>query len=123
MRFIAHAAFFASAFALAFTGPLAIDRASAAGDAAKGRETFIAVGCFTCHGRSGQGGRLNYATPPLAKLQMPVEGLQVFLREPPNDMPPYAASVLSDADIADIHAFLQTLPGRTDPKAIPLLAQ
>ncbi len=95
--------------------------ASAAGDATKGKETFLAVGCFTCHGRAGEGGRLNYPAPPLAQLQMPVEGLQVFLRDPPNDMPPYVKEVLSDDEIANIHAFLQSLPGRVDPKTIPLL--
>src|SRR5438309_1201282 len=92
---------------LAAAGLSASMPAWAAGDAVKGRATFLAVGCFECHGRSGQGGRLNYPAPPLAKLEMPVESLQAFLRDPPNDMPPYVAAVLSDAEIADIHAFLQ----------------
>jgi len=97
--------------------------AAAAGDAAKGKETYLAVGCFECHGRSGQGGRLNYPAPPLAQLQLPAEALAAFLREAKGDMPPYVESQVSDADAADIHAFLQTLPGPVDPKTIPLLAR
>lgn len=97
--------------------------AAVAGDAAKGKETYLAVGCFECHGRAGEGGRFNYPAPPLAQLQMPVEALLAILRNPPNDMPPYVASVLSDDEVADIYAFLQSLPGRLDPKTIPLLMQ
>ena len=66
---------------------------------------------------------MNYPAPPLAQLQLPPESLAAFLREGRNDMPPYVASQVSDADVADIHAFLQTLPGPTDPKKIPLLAR
>jgi mono/diheme cytochrome c family protein len=54
---------------------------------------------------------------------MPVESLQAFLREPPNDMPAYPAAVLSDKEIADIHAFLRSLPGRKPVKDFPLLNQ
>jgi mono/diheme cytochrome c family protein len=107
--------------ALAIATFASVALAAASGDAAKGKETYLAVGCFTCHGRAGQGGRLNYPAPALAQLQMPVEALQAYLRNPPGDMPPYVASVLSDQDVADIHAFLQSLPGRVDPKTIPLL--
>ncbi len=46
-----------------------------------------------------------------------------FLREGKNDMPPYVASQVSDAEVADIAAFLQSLPGPTDPNQIPLLAR
>jgi mono/diheme cytochrome c family protein len=100
----------------------AVAPARADGDAAKGKETFLAVGCFECHGRAGEGGRLNYPAPPLAQLQLPAEALAGFLRTGRNDMPPYAESQVSDADAADIWAFLQTLPGPTDPKSIPLLS-
>src|SRR3954452_17020331 len=96
---------------------------ASAADAAKGKETYMAIGCFECHGRSGPGGRLNYPAPPLAQLQLPAESLAAFLREGKGDMPPYVESQVSDAEVADIQAFLQTLRGPVDPKTIPLLAR
>jgi len=36
-------------------------------------------------------------------------------------MPPYQKAILSDADLADIHAYLQLLPKARDYKSIPLL--
>ena len=93
------------------------------GDVANGKRVYLADGCFTCHGRAGQGGAMNYPAPPLAQIEMPVESLQAFLREPPNDMPAYTAEVLSDKEVADIHAFLRSLPGRKPAKDIPLLNQ
>jgi mono/diheme cytochrome c family protein len=93
------------------------------GDAVKGKSVYLAVGCFTCHGRSGQGGAMNYPAPPIAKVEMPTEAFVAFLREAPNDMPTYSTAVLSDKEAADIHAFLQSLPGRKSAKDFPLLNQ
>ena len=94
-----------------------------AGDAANGKQVYLKLRCFTCHGRAGQGGAFNYPVPALAALELPVEAFQAFLREPPNDMPAYSTAVLSDQEAADIHAFLRSLPGRRPVKDIPLLNQ
>ena len=94
-----------------------------AGDAANGARIYVAVGCFTCHGRAGQGGAFNYTTPALAKIQWPVEAFRAFLRIGVNDMPAYAKEVLSDQQVADVHAFLRSLPGSRSPSDIPLLNQ
>jgi mono/diheme cytochrome c family protein len=96
---------------------------AAAGDVANGKRLYLADGCFECHGRAGQGGAMNYQTPALAQLELPVESFVAFLREAPNDMPAYSADVLSDKDAADIHAFLRSLPGRKPVKDFPLLNQ
>jgi mono/diheme cytochrome c family protein len=101
----------------------AMSQSTRSGDAAKGRETFLNVQCYTCHGRVGEGGRFMYAAPPLTGLDMPPEALQAFLRSAPNDMPSFAPSILTDDDIANIAAFLRSLPGRSDPKDFPLLNQ
>ena len=37
------------------------------GDAVNGKRLYLADGCFTCHGRSGQGGAFNGPAPSLAK--------------------------------------------------------
>ena len=94
-----------------------------AGDPASGARTYVAVGCFTCHGHAGQGGAFNYAAPALAKIAWPVEALRAFLRVGVNDMPAYAKEVLSDQQVADIHAFLRSLPGSRSPADFPLLNQ
>ena len=52
---------------------------------------------------------------------MPFDGFKNQLRNPIDDMPAFSAATVSDQDIADIYAFVLSLPGRTDPKAIPLL--
>ena len=92
-----------------------------AGDAAKGKRIYLADGCFVCHGRSGQGGAYNGPSPLLAKTQMPFDGFKGQVRAPSNDMPAYSEAVMSDQDIADIYAFVQSLPGRGNAKDIAIL--
>jgi mono/diheme cytochrome c family protein len=81
------------------------------GDAIEGKRLYLAVGCFTCHGRSGQGGAMNGPAPVLAKTQMPFEGFKGQLRSPVNDMPAYSEKVMTDKQVADIYAFVESLPG------------
>jgi mono/diheme cytochrome c family protein len=81
----------------------------------------LAVGCFTCHGRSGQGGALNGPAPILASTAMPFDGFKGQIRDPSNDMPAYSDAVLSDKDIGDVFAFVKSLPGPRSPKDIPIL--
>jgi mono/diheme cytochrome c family protein len=92
-----------------------------AGDAANGKRLYVAVGCFECHGRVGQGGAYTGPAPVLAKTALPADAFVAFIREPPNDMPAYAASVLPDQAAADIYAYLQALPGPRPVKDIPIL--
>jgi mono/diheme cytochrome c family protein len=113
----------AGAFAARGPGPAALEQNAASVDAANGKRVYLADGCFMCHGRAGQGGAMNYPAPAIAKLEMPVESFASFLRDAPNDMPAYSADVLSDKEAADIHAFLQSLPGRKPAKEFPLLNQ
>jgi mono/diheme cytochrome c family protein len=84
---------------------------AAPGDAVEGKRLFLAVGCFLCHGRAGQGGAMNGPAPILAKTQMPFDGFKGQLRQPVNDMPAYSEALMSDKQIADIYAFVQSLPG------------
>jgi mono/diheme cytochrome c family protein len=81
------------------------------GDAAEGKRIYLAVGCFFCHGRSGQGGNMNGPAPIIAKTAMPWEGFVNQLRHPSNEMPAYAEKVMSEKQIANIYAFLHSLPG------------
>jgi mono/diheme cytochrome c family protein len=91
------------------------------GDAANGKRLYLADGCFTCHGRSGQGGAYNAPAPILAHTPMPFDGFKGQIRNPVNDMPAYPTPILSDKDIADIYAFVESLPGSRSPKDFPIL--
>jgi mono/diheme cytochrome c family protein len=91
------------------------------GDAAEGKRLYLADGCFLCHGRAGQGGTLNGPAPILAKTQLPFEGFAGQLRQPINDMPAYSEEVVSEQQIADIYAFVQSLPGPRPINDVPIL--
>jgi mono/diheme cytochrome c family protein len=123
LRIAAPVAAVAVVIALAGGRNAAIAQDQPTGDPVNGKRIYLADGCFECHGRAGQGGAMNYQTPALAKLQLPVESFVAFLRAAPNDMPAFSAAVLSDKDATDIYAFLQSLPGRQPVKDFPLLNQ
>jgi ubiquinol-cytochrome c reductase cytochrome c subunit len=91
------------------------------GDAAKGKANFERVGCYQCHGHQGQGGREGPRIADPVPLAWPA--LQAWVRTTSGDMPPYTPKVLSDAELIDIYAYLQSVPKAPDYKSIPLLAQ
>src|SRR5260370_1423814 len=69
------------------------------GDAANGKRVYLADGCFTCHGRAGQGGAYTGPAPVLAKTALPFEGFKMQIRNPSNDMPAYSDAVMPDKEI------------------------
>ena len=81
------------------------------GDAAAGKKVFLADGCYECHGRVGEGGAFLGPAPVLAKTKLPFDAFKGQLRNPSNDMPAYPANELSDQQVADIFAYLQSLTG------------
>jgi mono/diheme cytochrome c family protein len=88
-------------------------------DANRGKHLFMADGCYECHGTVGQGGA---AAPRIAPDPFPAEAISTYIRQPGGVMPPYAQSVLSDRDTADIQAYLAGIPQPKAVKDIPLLA-
>ena len=68
----------------------------------------------------GQGGA---ARPKLAPDPLPFDALSSFVRTTNRQMPAYRKQVLSGADLADLCAYLQSIPEGPDPKSIPLLNQ
>jgi len=91
-----------------------------AGSAEKGKAAYVQHGCWGCHGFNGQGG---ITGPKLAPDPMPVEAFNAFVRMSNRTMPPYMEAILSNEDLADIYAYLQTIPKPADYKTIPLLNQ
>ena len=93
--------------------------AAVAADAAKGKQDFMKYGCWQCHGTVGQGSPIS--GPKLAPDPMPLEAMSAFIRNSRRTMPPYREDVLPNADLADIHAYLASVPKPADYKTIPLL--
>ena len=92
--------------------------AKAAGNAENGKKLFKSYGCYQCHDYQGQGAAgtgARISPPP------PLQAMLAYIRAPKGQMPPYTAKVVSDAEVADIRAYLESLPKSPDPKSIPLL--
>lgn len=89
------------------------------GNAESGKRIFAKNGCYECHGREGQGS--NMTGPRIAPDPVPFDVLTRYVRKPTGEMPPYTAKVISDQDLADIYAFLQSRPHPPAAKNNPLL--
>ena len=104
---------------VAFAAGLVLSQANAlAASAEKGKSAFLQHGCWQCHGYQGQGG---ITGPKLAPSPIPFETLSNFVRTTNRAMPPFGKEILSDEDMADIYAYLQSIPKDPDPNSIPLL--
>lgn len=76
--------------------------------AGRGQVLFLRDGCYECHGTVGQGA---VTGPRLAPDAPDLETMTAYLRAPAGQMPPYSPKVISDAEIADIHAYLASVKG------------
>ena len=103
----------------AFAAALLLGAASAsAASAEKGKAGFVQHGCWQCHGYQGQGGVTGLK---LAPDPIPFETLSNFVRTTNRAMPPYREEILSNEDLADIYAYLQSIPKGPNPASILLL--
>lgn len=93
-------------------------QAAPAANADTGKKLWVSYGCWQCHGYEGQGGA---AGPRLAGRNLPLAGLTAYVRRPTNQMPPYTEKVVPNADLAHIHAYLQSRPAPPPVASIPLL--
>jgi mono/diheme cytochrome c family protein len=89
-----------------------LSAAHAAPSAAKGKTVFHRVGCYECHNYQGQGG----TGPRLTAVSF--DALKSYVRNANGNMPPYRPAVLSDAEIDDIYAYLQSIPKPPVPDSI-----
>ena len=104
---------------VAASSALAAQAAAPAGDAAKGKAIFDRTGCYQCHGTQGQGGREGARIAAPVPMQWPA--FSNFVRTTRRNMPPYTDKVLSNQDLADIYAYLRSIPPAPDFTTIPLL--
>jgi mono/diheme cytochrome c family protein len=114
-------AYRASVGLAALAASLLIGQAAAlAADAARGKVLFTQkYGCYQCHGTEGQGSPVT--GKQLAPNPLPYEALSAFVRTTSREMPPFKESVLPEADLADIYAYLQSIKPGPDYKSIPQL--
>ena len=89
------------------------------GNSENGKQLFVKDGCYECHGREGQGSSMS--GPRIAPDPVPYDVLLNYVRKPKGEMPPYTAKVISDKDLADIYAYLQSRKEPPTAKAMPLL--
>ena len=83
-----------------------------------GKKLYERVGCYECHGHVGQGGA---AGKRLAPHPIQYSDFAAYCRHPKAEMPPYSVKILSDADLASIYAYLQSVPDPPPVKRIPAL--
>ena len=90
-----------------------------AGDAALGKADFMKYGCYTCHGTQASG---NYFSGiKIAPHPLPFGVISKYIRNPAGDMPSYSTKILPDKDLADIYAYLLSIPVGKAAGDIPLL--
>jgi mono/diheme cytochrome c family protein len=89
------------------------------GDAANGKRLFMTYGCYECHGTTGAGGGI--AGPRIAPNPLPLLGVKSKLRTASGRMPVFSETVLKDAQIADIYAYMQSIPAGRSAHEIELL--
>ena len=105
-------------------GPMAFAQ-DPAGDAARGKDLYgKKYMCYTCHGWDGHGG----SGAVLSGLKMNQAGFMAYVRKGGagtpgvgGRMPAYTAKTVPDQDLADIYAYIKTLPVSKPAKDIPAL--
>ena len=87
------------------------------GDIEQGKELFMTIGCYACHGIEGQGG---FGGPKLGPDPMAFPAFVRYVRAPVGTMPPYTETLLPDEqDLADIHAYLRARSGPAPLSVLP----
>ena len=90
------------------------------GSAASGAKLYVDRACWQCHGLAAQGGGI--AGPRLAGRVTVWAAFAGYVRGPAEEMIPYTAKVLPDDELADIFAWLRSLPPPPAVDSLPLLS-
>ena len=99
--------------------PPAPSPAAAAATLEKGKQHLVTYACYACHGYAGQGSDVG---PRLDMNRLTVQAFTAYVRKPARRMPAYRTErQIPDTALAEIYAFLKSLPPPPDPKGIPLL--
>jgi mono/diheme cytochrome c family protein len=108
------------AFVLAFSASAFAQSKDIEGSVDKGAAIFVKNGCYQCHGRIGQG---TIAGARLMQTKLTQAGFIGFVRNPPpSSMPQFRAQAMSDQELADVYAYIKSIPPPKAAKDIPLLS-
>jgi mono/diheme cytochrome c family protein len=91
---------------------------SGTGNVENGKRVFVKDGCSGCHGTVGEGGQAGARIGP---PRLNAQALTAYVRRPGGQMPAFSEKVLSNAELADIYAYLKSIPEPKPAKDIPLL--
>ena len=86
---------------------------SATGDAERGARLFSNLPCSGCHGTMAQG----QFGPTLAGTDLTFEEVRSQVRSPRDQMPPFSTERVSEQELRDIYAWLNTLAPPTPTPA------
>lgn len=100
------------------SAPASQGSTAAKGTAQNGGELYLRYSCYACHGYAGHGG----SGARLVPMRMSLPTFTAYVRNP-GRMPPYTATVMSDAQLADVWAYIKTIPESPPARSIPLLSQ
>ena len=103
---------------LATSVPAITVAAEPAPSAERGKSLYMTAGCKHCHGTVGQG---SAAGRQLAPKPLPAAAIAQFIRANGTNMPAYSAALLDDAAVADIAAYLASIPPSPLADSIPAL--
>lgn len=87
----------------------------------KGKTAFVKHGCWQCHNFDGQGSIATSNGKIIARTAMSADAFKSFVRNTNGEMPPYRPAILTDDELDDIYAYLQSLPAPRPASDIPLL--
>lgn len=104
----------------AWTVPAWLPASAQDGDAKQGKDLYMKYSCYACHGFSGQNG----PGARLVPMKMTTPAFVAYVRAPrTRQMPSFSVKVLTDQQLADIHAYVKTLPESKPAKDNPALDQ
>jgi len=87
----------------------------------EGKTAYVKHGCWQCHNFDGQGSIATSNGKIIARTAMSSEAFKSFVRNTNGAMPPYRAAILTDDELEDIYAYLQSLPPPKPASDVPLL--
>lgn len=82
-----------------------------AGNVENGKRIFENQGCQRCHGSEGQGGTRGEkqgAAPQISPSRLSLSAFLVSVRRPAGQMPAFSSREVSDSQLSDVYAFLQS---------------
>jgi mono/diheme cytochrome c family protein len=86
----------------------------------RGKQLYLENSCYACHGYNAQTGNGQRLLPPRLTEQV----FKLYIRAPRTpQMPAYSTKLISDAEAADIYAYILSLPREPELKDVPLLNQ